>query len=173
MLTSPPSPSSFSSSADSTALSLAAASPVCELWASSAITAKRLPCVAASSRTAFKSKRERLDRADHDFLVAGECRRQFAALAAAFALDRRHHAGGPLEVEDRFLQLACRSRCGRTRPAPNRTASCARRRAGRPGSGRTRRSSSSCPSRRNAGSDICRPALPSSTAAWSFRVASS
>ena len=33
-------------------MSLAAASPVCELCASSAITAKRLPCVAASSRTA-------------------------------------------------------------------------------------------------------------------------
>ena len=35
---------------------MAAASPVCELWASSAITAKRLPWVAASLRTAFKAK---------------------------------------------------------------------------------------------------------------------
>ena len=52
MLTSPPSSSSASSSADSTALSFAAASPVCELCASSAITANRLPWVAASSRTA-------------------------------------------------------------------------------------------------------------------------
>ena len=52
VLTSPPSSSSFNSSAESTAFSLAAASPVCELCASSAITAKRLPWVAASSRTA-------------------------------------------------------------------------------------------------------------------------
>ncbi len=56
VLTSPPSSSSASSSAESTALSLAADSPVWELWASSAITAKRLPWVAASSRTASRAK---------------------------------------------------------------------------------------------------------------------
>ena len=52
----------------STAFSLAAASPVCELWASSAITAKRLPCVAASLRTALSANGKGLDRADHDLL---------------------------------------------------------------------------------------------------------
>ena len=52
VLTSPPSCNSASSSADSTSLSFAAVSPVCELCASSAITANRLPSVAASSRTA-------------------------------------------------------------------------------------------------------------------------
>ena len=56
MLTSPPSASSASSAALKTALSLAAASPVWELWASSAMTAKRLPWVAASSRTASSAK---------------------------------------------------------------------------------------------------------------------
>ena len=56
VLTSPPSVNACHSSADNTALSLAAASPVCEECASSAITAKRLPCVAASSRTALRAK---------------------------------------------------------------------------------------------------------------------
>ncbi|MNR33759.1 hypothetical protein D3C85_1514600 [compost metagenome] len=56
MLASPPSASSFSSSMDKTCLSLEAASPVCEECASSAITAKRLPSVAASSCAAFKAK---------------------------------------------------------------------------------------------------------------------
>jgi hypothetical protein len=55
-LISPPSSSSCCSSADSTALSFAAACPVCELCASLAITAKRFPCVPASSRTAFIAK---------------------------------------------------------------------------------------------------------------------
>ena len=48
---SPPSSSSASSAGDSTSFSLAAVSLVCEECASSAITAKRLPSVAASSRT--------------------------------------------------------------------------------------------------------------------------
>ena len=56
VLTSPPSASSAISSALRTALSLAAASPDWELWASSAMTAKRLPWVAASLRTASKAK---------------------------------------------------------------------------------------------------------------------
>ena len=54
VLTSPPSRSSASSSADSTSLSFLDASPLCELCASSAITAKRLPSVAASFRTAWR-----------------------------------------------------------------------------------------------------------------------
>ena len=47
--TSPPSARSATSAAESTCLSLSAAAPVWELWASSAITAKRLPLVAVSS----------------------------------------------------------------------------------------------------------------------------
>ena len=105
MLTSPPSPSSCSSSADSTAFSLAAASPVCELCASSAITAKRLPCVAASSRTAFSAKGNVWMVQTTIFLSPESAVGQFAALAAALALDRRDHAGRALEVEDRLLQL--------------------------------------------------------------------
>ena len=54
----------------------------------------------------LERKGKGLDRADHDFLAAGQSRRQLAAFAGAFALDRRHHAGGALEVENRFLQLA-------------------------------------------------------------------
>ena len=54
-LTSPPSPRSASSSGLSRAFNFVAASPVCELCASSAITAKRLPCVAASFRTSFNA----------------------------------------------------------------------------------------------------------------------
>ena len=53
--TSPPSASSLSSSALSSCLSLLAASPVWLLCASSAITAKRFPCVAASSCTALSA----------------------------------------------------------------------------------------------------------------------
>ena len=56
MLTSPPSSRSFSSSAVSTCFSFAAVAPVCEECASSAITAKRLPLVAESSRTASIAK---------------------------------------------------------------------------------------------------------------------
>ena len=48
---------------------------------------------------------EGLDGADHDLLAAGQRLRQLAALAAALALDRRHHAGRALEVEERLLQL--------------------------------------------------------------------
>ena len=62
--------SSCNSSADSTAFNFAAASPVCEECASSAITANRLPCVAASSCTAFERKGKGLDRADDDLLAA-------------------------------------------------------------------------------------------------------
>ena len=105
VLTSPPSPSSFNSSAVSTAFSLAAASPACELWASSAITAKRLPLVAASLRTASSANGNVWIVQTTIFLVAGERRRQLAALAAPFALDRRDHAGRSFKVEDRFLQL--------------------------------------------------------------------
>ena len=105
VLTSPPSLSSFSSSADSTAFSLAAASPVCELCASSAITAKRLPCVAASSRTASRANGKVWIVQTTIFLSPESAVGQLAALAAALALDRRHHAGGALEIEDRFLQL--------------------------------------------------------------------
>ena len=95
-------PSSCNSSGDNTALSLAAASPDCELWASSAITANRLPCVAASSRTLARHKE-----------TFESCKRRSScrpiglspvrALAAPFAFDRRHHAGCPLEVENRLL----------------------------------------------------------------------
>ena len=56
MLTSPPSLSSCEFLGGQHCLELAAASPVWELWASSAITAKRLPSVAASSRTASSAK---------------------------------------------------------------------------------------------------------------------
>ncbi|MCY1302092.1 hypothetical protein D9M69_535490 [compost metagenome] len=56
VLASPPSANSFSSSMESTCLSLDAASPVCDECASSAITANRLPSVAANSCTAFKAK---------------------------------------------------------------------------------------------------------------------
>lgn len=56
MLTSPPSPISLISSGESTALSLAAASPAWELWASSAMTANRFPFVADISRTASSAK---------------------------------------------------------------------------------------------------------------------
>ena len=173
VLTSPPSSSSFSSSADSTAFSLAAASPVCELWASSAITAKRLPCVAASLRTASRANGKVWMVQTTIFLSPESASASSPLLLPSFALDRGDHAGRPLEIEERFLQAASRSRCGRRRPARCRTSSCAARRAGRPGSGRTRRSSWSCRSPPNAGSGICRPALRSSTAAWSFRVASS
>ena len=83
VLTSPPSPSSASSSGDSTAFSLAAASPVCELCASSAITANRLPSVAASFAHRLQREGERLDGADDDLLVARQRLGQFAALAAA------------------------------------------------------------------------------------------
>ena len=89
VLTSPPSSSSSSSSGDSTALSLAAASPVCELWASSAITAKRLPLRRRQLPHGLQREREGLDRADDDLLAAGQRLRQLAALAAALALDRR------------------------------------------------------------------------------------
>jgi hypothetical protein len=56
VLISPPSTTSFISSAVSTAFSLLAASPVWELWASSAITANRFPWVAASSCTFSNAK---------------------------------------------------------------------------------------------------------------------
>ena len=55
VLTSPPSANCCCSSADSSCLSLAAASPDWELCASSAMTAKVLPCAADSSRTAFNA----------------------------------------------------------------------------------------------------------------------
>src|SRR5262249_31950058 len=44
-------------------------------------------------------------RADDDFLPAGQRRRQFTALAAVLAGDRRDDAGSALEVEDRILKL--------------------------------------------------------------------
>jgi hypothetical protein len=56
VLNSPPSANSSTSSGESTRFSLAAASPACELCASSAITANRFPSVAASSRTALIAK---------------------------------------------------------------------------------------------------------------------
>ena len=56
LLISPPSASACCSSVVNTALSLAADSPVWLECASSAMTAKRLPWVAASSRTASSAK---------------------------------------------------------------------------------------------------------------------
>ena len=123
MLTSPPSPSSCSSSADSTALSLAAASPVWELWASSAITANRLPLVAASSRTAFSANGNVWIVQTTIFLSPESAVGQFAALAAALALDRRPRRRSSARNRRSLPATACRSRCGRRPPAPSRTAS--------------------------------------------------
>ena len=99
--------------------------------ASSAMTAKRLPWVAASSCTAFEREGKGLDGADDDLLARRQRLGQLAALAAAFALDRGHDALRALErrrslpatapsitlrsettstVENSFLSLAsCRS----------------------------------------------------------------
>ena len=101
------------SSAQSTCFSFAAASPVCELCASSAITAKRLPCGRCELPHFSNANGKRLDRADDDLLVPGERLRKFLALAAALALDRRHYAGRALEVEDAHPATAGRSHCGR------------------------------------------------------------
>ena len=75
-----------------TAFNLAAASPVCELWASSAMTAKRLPWVAANSRTASKAKGKVWMVQTTIFLSPDKCRGQFPALAAVASCDRGHHA---------------------------------------------------------------------------------
>ena len=105
MLTSPPSFNSASSSGVSTAFSLAAASPVCELCASSAITAKRLPWVAASSRTASRANGKVWIVQTTIFLSPDSASASLRALAAVLVGDRRHHAAGALEVEERLLQL--------------------------------------------------------------------
>ncbi|MDP2823093.1 MAG: hypothetical protein Q8O52_10520 [Sulfuritalea sp.] len=53
----------------------------------------------------FEGKGKGLDGADHDFLVAGKCLGQLAALAAVLVGDRGDHAAGALKVEQRFLKL--------------------------------------------------------------------
>ena len=105
VLTSPPSFSSASSSGDSTAFSFAAASPGLRAVRLVGDDGEALALRGRQLAHRFQRKGEGLDRADDDLLVAGQRLRQFAALAAAFALDRGDHAGGALEVEERLLQL--------------------------------------------------------------------
>ena len=106
VLTSPPSLSSASSSGDSTALSFAAASPVCELCASSAITAKRLPCVAASLRTASSAKGNVWIVQTTIFLPPASASASWPLLLAPSLLIVATTPLRALEVEDRLLQLA-------------------------------------------------------------------
>ena len=105
VLTSPPSSSSASSSGDSTCLSFAAASPVCEECASSAITANRLALGGRELADLLQREGEGLDGADDDLLARRQRLRELPALAGALGLDGGDHAGGALEVEQRVLKL--------------------------------------------------------------------
>ena len=144
----------------STAFSLAAASPVWELWASSAITAKRLPWVAASSRTASMAKGKVWIVQTTIFLSPESASASSRALAAVLAGDGRHHAAGALEIEEGFLKLRVDDGAVGDDQHGIEDLLGSARRAARPGSARSRRWSWSCPNRPSAGSGTCRPGHP-------------
>ena len=125
-LTSPPSPSSAISSGDSSAFNLLAASPVCELCASSAMTANRFPCVAASLRTS-SSANGKVWMVQTTIFSS----RPTAQPRARRSCYRRYRKFSPPRrsvVQSRTapLEVASRSRCGRTRPGRCRKPSFAR-----------------------------------------------
>src|SRR5579862_4078065 len=53
----------------------------------------------------LEGKRKRLDGANNDLLAAGQSLRQLAAFASTLALDGRHHASRPREIEHSVLEL--------------------------------------------------------------------
>ena len=173
MLTSPPSASSANSSGVSTALSLAAASPVWELWASSAITAKRLPWVAASLRTASRAKGKVWMVQTTIFLSPESAAASSPLLLPSFARDRGHHAAGALEIEERLLKLRVDHRAVRDHQHGIEDLLVLRvvqlgEEVGGPGDG-----VGLARAGRVLDRDTCRPARRASTAAWSLRVTSS
>src|SRR5258708_10489719 len=98
VLSSPPPPSSASSSGDSTCLSFAAASPVCEECASSAITANRLAFCGRELPGLLQCEREGLDGANDDLLACRQRLRELPARARPFRLDGGNDAGAALKV---------------------------------------------------------------------------
>jgi hypothetical protein len=86
-------------------LELGAASPACELWASSAMTAKRLPWVAASLRTSSMAKGKVWMVQTTIFLSPDSASASLLLLLPSFLVIFATTPCGALEIEQRLLEL--------------------------------------------------------------------